>query len=412
MRIIICELKKIWNIKILGIIIVMCALFYLSFVRYHLEWYPRFFGVELAHHLAETYGTTLSLEDFEDFLNYRDVIVADLNLFIASRPIFAQAGIYNFEDYEDFRHRMGEIYDTQTYEQRRLWIDIALEWGSIVRTEINGETIDISSENEAPIAYTRMMDFNNIIGMYQSNILGTEWLSTIDSFIEWHTLSEREKQRLVEIRDSGELTSILTQGTLYHTRTFGRNLAILAILVTLILVSSLITTDRANRVNWLQYSSKQGRSVLAKQFSAIVISAIGVTTILMVVFVGIFSTLRTWVFWNNGINSFLGWPFHWLSITYGQYVLFIIGIIYSLSIGTAVFAFTLSRFSQNMVRLMFKVIPFFVVTQMLSNWVLTDFLGIYIGGDIFIQMLSLMMAFVMVVIVATFVLQREKRSEL
>jgi len=261
--------------------------------------------------------------------------------------------------------------------------------------------------------------FDMLVSMYQMNILGeSERESMIDSFMrhfstmENFTVNERDLQRLIEIRDSGELLNVMEQFTMDYTWRYGRSLAVLAILATLILVSPLIATDRANRINWLQYSSKQGRGILKKQFFAILLSAVMLTTVLVIIFGGIFSTLETWRFWNNGINSFMSYPYHWLSITYGQYVLLMVGVIYLFSIGTAIFAFTLSRFSQNMVRLMFKVIPSFVAAQRLSNWVLFNFLGIFVGGDVFAQMFWTLLALVAVTVIAMGVLHREKKCEL
>ena len=416
MRIIICELKKIWTPKILGIITLICALFYITSMHHQLQWYQRGTWadtVDFAHHLTENYGAILLQEDFEDFLNYRDVIVQELDLFIASNQFFSTIGIYNFNDYENFRTQMGEIYFYHTEEQRQLWIGVALEWGYLIRTEIGGETVDIAPENEIPISYARMIQFGNIVGIYHTNIiLEDEWPTWIYLFMELAPLSERESQRLIEIRDSGELLNIMTQSTMRTTWEYGRSVATLIILVTLVLVSPLIVKDRTTKVNWLQYSSKQGRSVLKKQLIAIIISAVIITTIIISVFAGIFSTLETWAFWNNGINSFMSVPFHWLSITYGQYVLLIVAVIYLLSVGTAVFAFVLSRYSQNMVRLMFKIIPLFVATQMLSSLVLTSFLAIFEGGNVIQQTVSLLSAFVVALAVAAFIVRNEKRVEI
>ena len=412
MRIIANELKKIWNVKTLIIIALLSTLFFTSMSGYLMH-YPRgtwLSGVDFAHHLTERYGTTLKREDFEDFLNYREVIVEELNPFFQSNTLLAQAGIFNYNDLDDLRQDFGMRYDTLSDEERSLLHLTSLELGYIVRTEQYG---DLVSVNETPIAYIKMRSFSNIVGLYQSNILGdTTWGSHIDSFIQHSPLSERETRRLIEIRDSGELLNIMDQDTIFIAWRYGLNLAILIILVTLTLVSPLITTDRANKVNWLQYSSKQGRKILKKQFIAVLISSLGMTTILVIIFGGIFGTTEAQALWNNGINSFMSFPYHWLSITYGQYILLITGIIYLLSIGASAFAFVLSRLSQNVVKLMFKVIPLFVAAMLLSHWVLSEFLAIYLGGNIFGQMLAVVLLPVAGLISAAFVVRREIRAEL
>ena len=425
MRIIACEMKKIWNIKIIGIIVVISALFYLLFMHHYIRWYPEKGTwesfVEFAHHLTENYGTKLSPSDFEDFLNLREGIVSEMDLFISSNPVFVAAGIHDFLSYEIFLEDSNYRYETLSEAERNLRYALRLELGYIIRSEFinEDEYTTLTSENETPLAYMQIRRFDMLVSMYQMNILGeSERESMIDSFMrhfstmENFTVNERDLQRLIEIRDSGEMLNIMEQLTMDYTWRYGRSLAVLAILATLILVSPLIATDRANRINWLQYSSKQGRGILKKQFFAILLSAVMLTTVLVIIFGGIFSTLETWRFWNNGINSFMSYPYHWLSITYGQYVLLMVGVIYLFSIGTAIFAFTLSRFSQNMVRLMFKVIPSFVAAQRLSNWVLFNFLGIFVGGDVFAQMFWTLLALVAVTVIAMGVLHREKKCEL
>ena len=419
MRIIANELKKIWRVKILAIIFFLCAAYFMLFMNHYIVWYPRGTwggGVDFAHHLTENYGATLSQEDFEDFLTYREVIASEMDLFIASNPVFAEAGIHDFQSYEAFRVDSDYRYETLNESERSLRYALFLELGFIVRSEFirEGETVDLTSDNETPIAYLRIFNFDAMVGRYQMNILGeTEWDSWIDSFMEYAPLSERELQRLIEIRDSGELLNIMPQPTTEQTQEYARSLAVLVIFVTLILVSPLITTDRANKVNRLQYSSRQGRNILKKQFTAIIISAVIMTTMLVIVFAGVFGiSTEVHAFWNNGINSFLSGAFHWLSITFGQYVLLLIGLIYLLSIGTAAFAFVLSRFSQNMIKLLFKIIPLFIATILLSNWILTDFLVIYFGSNVHMQMLSLVFSLIAGVVIAIIILHRERRVEL
>jgi len=411
MRIILGEMKKIWNLKILLIIALLSALYFTTMVGY-LARYPRgtwLSDVDFAHHLTENYGTTLEQDDFLDFfLNYYGNIEYELNSFIKSRPIFAEAGIFTMQDYWDFSWDVFMHYDILSEKELNLWYAVSDEWefstSDVRRYDGYGGFV---SNNELSFAYRRMQNFFDIADRYE-----TRWIEDINAFIEHTPLSGKEAQRLIEIRDSGEMLSIMPAHTIFLTWRYGQSLAVLVILVTFILNSSIITADRTSKVNWLQYSSKQGRPILKKQFIAILISAILMTTILVVVFSGIFSLTEAHAFWNNGINSFLNFPYFWLPITYGQYVFLIVGVIYLLSIGAAAFAFALSRISQSMIRLLFKIIPFFTAVILLSNWVLSEFLAVYLGGSVLIQMLSVVFLLVAGVTIVTVVVHREKKFEL
>ena len=413
MRVIVNELKKIWNVKILGIIALLSIFFAVSMYPY-IDAYPRgtwVFNVDFAHHLTENYGTTLNREDFEDFLNYEETIIQEVNEFIATRQVFIHAGIFDFADYLAFREETGRLYDTLTDEELKERVMITGEMGYTTRLR-DGTDIRVNPD-EPSVAYTKWVSFHNLVGGYRTDVLGeTEWNSRMDNFIHYTPLSERELQRAMEIRDSGELTNILPYWTVWHTMRYARSLAILVILATLVLVSQLVTTDRANRVNWLQYSAKEGRKIFRKQLLAVLLSAFAMTTILIAIFAGIFSITDVQGLWHNGINSFLNWQFFWLSITFGQYCLMLIAILYALSLASAAFAFVLSRFSSNKIRLMFKIVPFFVFGMMLQDWILSYFLVIFEGGNWVLQVSVLAVSLIVGILLAMVVIRREKRVEL
>ena len=414
MRIICNELKKIWSLKILVIIVILSGFVFIS-MSGNIAGYPRgvwFLEVDMTHHLTEKYGTTLTRDDFEDFLKYEETIIQEVNEFIASRQVFIDAGIFDLDDYLAFRYETGQLYETLTDEELKQRVSITAEMGFITRLR-DGTDIQ-PNPHEPSMAWRKWTSFHNVVERYRTNVLGeSEWEATIDSFIAHAPLSEREKQRAIEIRDSGEITNIMTFWTVMHTWRYAVSLAPLVIFATLILVSQLITTDRASRVNWLQYSSKQGRDIFKKQFLAVLISAVFMTTLLVVIFAGVYG-VRTEVYelWNNGINSFLNSRFYWFSITFGQYSLLISGIMYLLSIGTATVAFVFSRFSRNVITLLLKIIPLFIASAILSDWILEDFLAIHYGGDIILQFFALAIALFVAGIIAFVVIKRERRVEL
>jgi len=134
-------------------------------------------------------------------------------------------------------------------------------------------------------------------------------------------------------------------------------------LAVLVFVSPLIVTDRAKNVHLLQYTAKHGRKILKEQLITVILSAFLLTTALLLVFGTIYSTNGAWPFWNNGLTSFLNLivTFFWFDITYGQYIAIYIALLYVLCLGAAAIAFMLSRFSQNLIALIFKLIPAFAV---------------------------------------------------
>lgn len=181
--------------------------------------------------------------------------------------------------------------------------------------------------------------------------------------------SKKELARIKEIRETEEYRNIMDGNVFDNTVKYTKYLAILSVLV---FISPLIVTDRFRKVHLLQYTAKHGRRILKQQLIAIILSAFLLTTALILVFGAIYSSNGTWPLWNNGLTSFLNLRFSafWFDITYGQYILVYIVLLYMLCMGTAAVAFMLSRFSQNPITLLLKLIPAFAVLGALSVIVL------------------------------------------
>ena len=414
MRIILCELKKVWNIKLLAAICIFCIIYLVITTSALLESYPRgtwLLDVDIAHHLTENYGRALDICDFEDFLNYEETIIQEVNEFILSRQVFADAGIFDFDDYRAFQTETGLLFDTLTDEELKQREIIRGEMGDIIRLR-DGSIIQ-PNPHEPSMAFRKWIDFHNAVGKYSMNVLkDTQQNAFIDDFIAVTPLSERELRRAVEIRDSGELASIMPYSAISNTWGHFTIFAFFIIPAMLVLVSPLVTTDRARKINWLQYSSKQGRGIFAKQFIAAIISAVFLTTFFILIFAGVYGAVTgISAFWNNGINSFLSSSYYWLSITFGQYCLLMTGIVYLLSVSAAVFAFILSYFSKNIVTLMTKIVPAAIAAVFLSMWVLDEFLTINVGGNILTKMLTLVAVFIAGIGIALFIAYKEKKID-
>ena len=188
-------------------------------------------------------------------------------------------------------------------------------------------------------------------------------------------------------------------------------------LAVLALISPLITNDRHRRLHYLQYSSKQGRKISRAQLAATLLSAFALTTLLILVFSGIFSQNGTVVFWNNPVwsdyNSSAATVFN---LTYGEWLIITAVLMYALALGVSMFAFILSRFSGNLITLMMKLIPVFAVIAYLS---VSVFNGLFSMGNTLYSLLrffgtEIYVCAVVVVIAlaaAVFVMRREKRVD-
>ncbi len=347
MRIVFFEMKKIWNIKLLLIVALICALFYLMFMEFEITYFPNGHSpteeVAYSIQLTKEYGPTLEEAEHSEFmLKTHAELIYEAENYIQNMPVFAEAGIYTYEDYE----KVHEKEDQTDLESDAIW--------TLLREECDFVRFKLQALDSIENGYTRLEK-------------GSEYLLPASA-------SEKEIARLLQIQETGEYRNIMDGWVFGNTVTYTVYLAILAVLAVLVFVSPLIVTDRARKVHLLQYTVKHGRSILNKQLIAVLLSAFLLTTALILIFGAIYSTNGTWPFWNNGLTSFLNFQvtFFWFDITYGQYIVLYIALLYILCLGAAAIAFLLSRFSQNLITLILKLIPVFAMLGALGYSVFNE----------------------------------------
>ena len=345
MRIILNEIKKIWNIKLLFVAIIIGALFYMIFMMGFIETFernhPLIEETKYAMKMTQSYSAMITDEELLDFMKKeRKALISEAEGYINTFPIFSEVGIYNFEDYEDI-HNKDDITER---EHEAIWT-LLREKGNFVRFKL--QALDMIQE--------RYYDYPKY---------------TLEKMLNSQDTPKIELVRLQEIKETEEYRNIMDGYSFEDTVSYSIYLAIVTILTVLVLVSPLIANDRSINIHLLQYSSKNGRRILFQQFISIIISAFMVTTLCVLIFGAIYTINGTFVFWNNGLTSFLNLraDFFWFDLSYGQYIILYIILLYMLSIGAASLAFVVSRFSENLIAVIMKLIPLF------SGFCFTSFL--------------------------------------
>jgi hypothetical protein len=393
MRVIINEIKKIWNIKLLLVAIIISGLFYTIFMSNYITYFKNGHStteeIEYTMEMTNNYGATITDGEFSNFMEEREALISEAEEFINALPIFAVVGIYNFEDYE----RVHDKRDTSERETEAIWTLLGEE-SNFVRFKI--QALDSIEER-----YYNYLEY------------------TLDRALNSEDTPKRELVRLQEIKEKEEYRNIMDVYSFENTVSYSIYLAILTILITLVLVSPLIVNDRSSNIHLLQYSSKNGRRILSQQLISIIISAFMVTTLSVLIFGVIYTINDTFVFWNNGLTSFLNVAvdFFWFDLTYGQYIIFYILLLYILSIGSATIAFVISRFSQNLIALIMKLIPVFSVFCLIS---FTVFLNTFGNSNLLYRVTKvpwlepIVCLFVLLIGLASsiYILKREKNNDL
>jgi len=353
-RIFMFELKKLWNWRILLVIAAFGVITWFAFLADVLDSYEslKTHGIYGAYQteMFKLYGETLEPDEWDDFniqKKYADIYAAG-DAIIAAEPLFAEYGIETFSEFI-------ELYESESY--------LVLVDGSPL---VNGE---LTPENQD------RMDMQNMLHGAHEGVTLDEWYSSplvmlgclrtvegrytnqqeyldIYSLYDMRPAVVRAAERLSITGNNSLINGHLMQEFSLHAAVTG----VFALVAVMILIIPLIIIDRSRMINLLQYSSAVGRKVFRVQFSAAVISAIVLSGILTVVSFAVFIS-RAAEYWNVSIMSLGGGVMWMYDVTFGQYVIFLGGMIISVCIGTACFAFVLARFSANIVTVMIKSVP-------------------------------------------------------
>ncbi len=388
MRIVLHEMKKIWNPKLLLIIAVICVLFYFMFMEFNISYFPNGHPdteiLDYSGEMMRRYGATLEEEEFSEFIEEtRESLLLEAEAYIKSMPVFAGAGIYSYEDYERLNNE-----ETTELQTEAVWT-------------LLGEECDFVQFKLQTIGYIEDIYYNYT--EYRLPSLASE------------AKNERELNRVHEIQDTEEYRNIMADVVFDNTAQYAIYLAVLAILSVLVLISPLIVTDRMRNMHLLQYTAKQGRDIFKKQLMAVILSTFCLTTALLLIFGARYSTNGTWMFWDGGITSFLNATFL-VNITYGQYIIIYIILLYTFCLGTGALAFVLSRFSQNPITLILKLIPVFAAFAMLSTFVFNYTFSIsnilYAATGIWwIEVIVCGLLLILGLALALYIIRREKRVD-
>ena len=382
MRILIYELKKIWNWRLLLVITVLAAITWFAFLSRTIGWYEDLYvyGAYGTHQaeLFQLYGGTLESEELaEAFVEERLApIDPERNIIIANNPIFAKYGITDLTEFYEWFYNEESYQRYVGYENFRvyelgftLYDGTSEELEEYLRKEFGG----FCSPEEAVDRHTMEAALTMAsFGKKQSR----EWVQNSLEYKEsrLHAIASRyihysgnlefrmqdkspviarAAERILAVGNNSLINDYLMgQFPLYAAIT-----GVFALVAVFVLITPLLIADRSRKVNLLQYSSAVGRKIFRFQFAASIISAFILSVVLTVLsFIPFIA--RVSEYWDVSIMSDGFGGGMWLyNITFGQFVFILAGMIIILCVGAACVAFILARFSTNIVNVVIKTIP-------------------------------------------------------
>jgi len=304
MRVILFELRKIFDWKRIGILLVLNLLLLNSFL-------PVFSvdesQVASRRELIENHGFTVDQADIDTFTEViRESIGGfDFDAFLQDRYWLADFNLESEEDFFNYGFLDWLIWDSEiplSDEQR--------EKGMIASAWIGARRYAAHIAENAP---------------------------------NWEWFPDRQAERIIEVAARYEHSIFPAQLLRPYQETVA-NLGILTTINLMILITPLWLMERRAQMLDIQYSTKLGRRIFARKLMATLIT----TTIALLVPVAI-----TFIFLMPNLSTFLPMVIDsfvatlWYDVTFLQYLLLSIGLIYLHSILISMMSFLLSKISIN-----------------------------------------------------------------
>lgn len=349
MRILLYELKKLWNWRVLALIAAIGALTWFAFLSEALRSYDSLttHGIygSYQNEMFALYGDTLEPEELAgyDIPGKKADLISEMDVIIAKETIFAENNIHSYADYEAFTDA-GYSSDPHG-EKWKIFSETISEMQSKLDLGDSEQTLD--EWYASPL-----MRLQTLAALESTYV---DYEASLRNYIDHDSrpVVVRTAEKLLHIRNANLIRyDICPEFSLYAAV-----VGIFTVVAVIILVAPLLTTDRMRKLNLMQYSSTIGRRIFRLQFAATVASALALSLLLIVAAYIPFLAAGAGKYWNAPIMSLASQGMQLYNITFGQYALILAGMILVLSVGAACFAFILARFSANIVTLLIKAVP-------------------------------------------------------
>ena len=318
MKIIINEIKKIFNLKMITLLIIGSAIFYQLFISFEIEFFPngrpKLDIYNIMVQMIDNYGHEMDEIEFQNFKNIYEKKLIEANNFLNTNKDFNAVGVYS---YEDFLNEDSKVFSEEGNEK------------------FENVKCDYLNKEEGTI-FWELQEFPNLIAFYEDR----------DDYYSVSLDEEKYKQRINEIISNDENEAILPNIVFGNYNNIIMYVGLGIVIGIAFMLTPIFLRDKKDKLNYLQYSSKHGRKLFKSKLIAGIISALIITTIELVIYFVLYNGNNTTMFFESNINSVFNNSF-WFNITFIQYIILTVVGIYIISTITAFVSMFISNKVNN-----------------------------------------------------------------
>lgn len=334
MKVVLNEIKKIFSLKMVSVLMVISIIMYFLFISFYIEHFPNGrpeldyynIGVEMINN----YGEEMDEEEFEHFKDTYNKQVEEANRYLQSKKEFVDEGITTYEKFKNMDQHVEKLYKLHSY--------IFFE-----------EEVDLFWELDTRLRLIE--DYEDKENFYKRTNVRA---------------NKKEKKRIQEIVNSESYESIFPYLIFINYDTLIKYVTMLVIISIIFMVSPIFLKDKLNKVNLLQYTSKNGRNLFKKKVASGLIASFIITTIQLLCFFIAYSFNNVEMFFNSNINSVFGTYLFWYDFTFIQYIVITVIAVYILSFVIGLIVMFISSIANNYITLIGVQAPIiFIISKLL-----------------------------------------------
>ncbi|MBN3553909.1 hypothetical protein JYA63_06520 [Fictibacillus nanhaiensis] len=312
MRILFNEIRKLFSVKIICLLLLVSFIVYQQFIMFEFKYFPN--GRPLLDDFRATqkmlvdYGKSMDNEEFEDFKEIKEQRIAEATEYLKSQKEMVAADIDTYEEFSNM--------DLENEKLAALHSKIFFE-----------DSVDIFWEIQAR---------DGIIDRYEHP----------ERFIE-HELTPKQDARMDELVENGSTKAIFTDMVFDNYNALIKFVAILIFLNIMIILMPLYIRDKRNHVQLLQYTSKTGRKLFSQKLVTGISAAMIVITTQLAFFFFMYKGNDTSMFYPLPINSIFNFFVSWYDLTFFQYIVLTVICVYLLGIALVLVGAWISSIAPN-----------------------------------------------------------------
>lgn len=384
MEIIKNEIKKVFNFTNLVVVIAISLIIWKLFISFEIEHFPNGSMVDMYNnsvYMLENYGKVVDEKEFEDFKKMRDEKVKQADEFLSSREEFVKVGL---DTYEKFRNLANRGFGDD--EKGKLGSNLVFKDNEPLFWEI-------------PEMDNRIEDYE----VYKKTFIGSE-------AYEWYP--ENTRERIDEVYKSEYLNSSFSYDIYENYNSLIKEINLLIIITVATLISPIFIRDNKNKINYIQYSSKEGRKLFNKKILSGIISSIIIVTIQLSIFFIIYKSNNTYMFLNCSINSIFNSSFiSWFDITFGQHIMITVLLNYIVGVVVSIISISISSKVKTYISLIGIQIPILFILWIILKYIAINYITSINNPKYIIHFIYATLVLISIFII-TSIVKKEKKLDI